>query len=483
MFKQILAMVLGYLKVGALAKSESGKSILTADQKQMLTDKWGDKFTSTFEAELETYEAEGNEASTSNVEISNLQTQLGTIKTQLETAISEKRVLEQKVSKLEGTQAEDAAETIEMVDNSKKRIAFKPNMNYVHNKVIENYFKGDGSMQYSGDGTIDTAELQEEFGRYVTAEKVEIMKSLTSGLTCTDYMSTIVTDKLQWKASQAMIDSVLQQFTPYWTPSKKAKFTPIVIENFLLKVNQPIKPSDIIDSFFGYLYDEGTTPDQMPIVKYIIEELVKPKLLEDLEIAMVTGKFVEFNPTQDGQAAPADAATQSMNGFLTVLRELKAANAVIGGWLLPNIVLTSENIIEELNNAVDSVSKNYKKKKMFIHIDPDLVTLYKRAYLEKYKARITAEDVKDKVDFSNFTFGPIEGMQGTGAFFITPKENFKHLMSRNVNEAKVYIQVINYDVKVFMEFRKGTGFAMQEAIFAYLPAETETGSGSVGGGL
>ena len=43
---------------------------------------------------------------------------------------------------------------------------------------------------------------------------------------------------------------------------------------------------------------------------------------------------------------------------------------------------------------------------------------------------------KIKVDFSRFTFAPLEGMRGTGAFFITPKENFKHLQSKDPQNTK-----------------------------------------------
>src|SRR5665648_284584 len=113
------------------------------------------------------------------------------------------------------------------VTGAVKKIAFKPNMALAHNKVIDNYFNGDGSMHYSGTDTIELSELQTEFGKYITGNKLDVFKSLSLGLTCTDYMTTIVTDKTQWRAMHAIIESVLQQFTPKWTPAGKATFTPI----------------------------------------------------------------------------------------------------------------------------------------------------------------------------------------------------------------------------------------------------------------
>ena len=67
----------------------------------------------------------------------------------------------------------------------------------------------------------------------------------------------------------------------------------------------------------------------------------------------------------------------------------------------------------------------------------------------------------------------LEGMRGTGVFFITPKENFKHLRSKDSQSAKVWMQGENYDVKIFAEWWEATGFWLAEAIFAYLPPAEE----------
>jgi regulator of replication initiation timing len=494
-FKKILAVVYGIFGISAFAKGADGKSVLTSDQKKQLSDKWGEKFLQSFEADLAAEEAKGVDLTVANAEVEANKTALTEMKKQLATALeakttleTEKQDLEAKVVKLEKTEDVDNPEKIDMsAGKDKKVVAFKPNMAFAHNKVIDNYYYGDGSASYSGSDTVELGELQTEFGKYITGVKLDIFKSLTLGLTCTDYMTTIVTDKTQWRAMHAIIESVLQQFSPKWTPTGKAKFTPITIENYFLKVNFPITPSDIIDRYIGYLYDETKTPDQMPIVAYIVNELVLPKLVEDLEIAMATGEFVEFNPTQDGQEGSTPEA--SMDGYMTVLSKLKlkAGNKVT--WLLPGVTLTEANILAKMDEVVDSIPYRYKRKAITIHADLDLITMYGRAYRKLYPTTKIQDGDVVKLDFSKLTFAPLDGMSGTRAFFITPKENFINLKSRNINEAKIFIQVQNYDVKVFMEFRQGTGFAMEEAIFAYLPStfvpgESELiGSDSVGGGI
>ena len=73
------------------------------------------------------------------------------------------------------------------------------------------------------------------------------------------------------------------------------------------------------------------------------------------------------------------------------------------------------------------------------------------------------------MDYTNFTFAGLEGMRGSGAFFITPKENFKHIMSRDPKNQKLRMATQDYEAKIYGEWREGCGFWIAEAIFAYLP--------------
>jgi len=484
MFKQILALVLSKLGMSQLPVNKEGSSFLTDDMKAKLTEEWGDKFVTKFETELAEAEKAGVKIDAESEDVIALRSQLDKMKTDLDAALSskketadEKAELEKKVELLSKTEEPDKPKEIPVGNMGVKR-EFKPNMGYAHNKYVDAYFRGDVGAMYSTDTTIDTAELQTEFGKYVAGGKVDIMRSLMGDLTDTQFMTTIVTDKTEWRAAQADIDSVLQQFTPYWTPSGKVTFSPITIKNFFLKVNQPIKPADIIDQYLGYMYDENLTPDQMPIVKYIVDELILPKLAEDLQVAMAKGEFVEFTPAGDGTAASEGHVLASMDGYVTQLTKLKAIVGNKVTWLLDGVALTRENILESIEGIVSSVAPKYRNKRLPIYIDPDLVRLYNLAYRDKFPTTKNQDVNENRLDFTNFYFQPMDGMIGTGAFVLTPKENFKHTMSKNHNEVKIYLQVLNYDVKVFIEFRKGCGFAIQEALFAYLPPVEEPEGGA-----
>ena len=492
MFAKVMSVVLSFLGISAFAKDESGKSILLDAQREQLKQKYGEKFLESFEKDLKEFEKDGNPAEsavTAEVRASleaerdenarllaEARTKLKNLekeKAQFEAAIKEKDAQIAKMGKVE----EPANGQTVQAQSGQNMPKFKPDMSMMHNQYLDAAFKG---AAYSGNDTIDTTELQEEFGKYVSSERLQILQDLLGKTESIQYMSTIVTDKTEVRAVQSVIDSVLQAFVPKWTPKGNSEFTPLTIKNYKCKINVPITPSDIMEDILGYLYDENLDPKDMPVVKYIIYQLIIPKLDEEREIALAVGEYKENTATNDGD--PAGEANEVMDGYVTQLKKLKEASNEKVTWLLDGETLTDETLIAQIDKAVNQVKPLYKRKTMYIHADPDLVTRYSKAYREKYPWLKNEDGEKVKVDFSNFTFAPLEGMRGTGVFFITPKENFKHLQSKNPQNTKIRMETYHYDVHVMAEWWEGVGFWLAEAIFAYIPP-TEEAESSQGGGV
>lgn len=486
MFAKVMSVVLGFLGISAFAKDEKGKSVLLSAQEEELKNKYGAVFVEAFKKDLAEFEADGKNAESAVTDEVRAQLESERDKNAQELATARKTLAELKdkvaaqekdiaskdaqIAKMTKEPAPDAGQQV--TGENEMGSKFKPDMSLAHNRYLDAAFKG---AAYSGNSTIETTELQKEFGKYVSSERLEILKGLMGTTESTKYMSTLVTDKTEVRAQQAAVDSVLQQFVPKWTPKGKSKFTPLTIKNYKCKINVPITPSDIMEDILGYLYDENLKPEDMPVVKYILYQLIFPKLDEEREIALAVGEFKETSATKDGDAAT--DANDVMDGYVTQLKKLKKANNDKITWLLDGEKLEDATLLAQIDKAVSEVKPLYRKKTMFIHADPDLVIRYSKAYREKYPWLKNEDGEKIKVDFSRFTFAPLEGMRGTGAFFITPKENFKHLRSRDPQSAKVWMQGENYDVKIFAEWWEAVGFWLAEAIFAYLPPE-ETDSSS-----
>lgn len=488
MFGKIMSLVLSYLGISAFAKDKDGKSVLLSAQEEELKQKYGEKFVESFKKDLAEFEKDGAAAEDAVTD---------EVVAQLEAERESNAKLVERIKALQETEKEMKA-TIEKLrkepgnadgvvvtgDNNNGEMAhkFRPDMSLAHNQWLDAAFKG---AAYSGNTTIDTTELQKEFGKYVNNERLQIIKDLMGTTESIRYMSTIMTDKTEVRAQQAAVDSVLQQFVPFWTPKSKSTFTPLTIKNFKCKINVQIKPSDIMEDILGYLYDENLDPQDMPIVRYILYQLIFPKLAEEREQALAVGVYKENQASQDGGTA--SAALDCMDGYVTQLKALKTAENEKVTWLLDGETLSTdaEALLAQIDKAVDQVKPLYRNKTMFVHADPDLVIKYSRAYREKYPWLKNQDGEKVKIDFTNFTFAPLEGMRGTGVFFITPKENFKHLMSKDPQRTSIRMETNHYNVDIMAEWWEACGFWLAEAIFAYIPPEEESESqqSSQGGGV
>ena len=490
-FKMVAGWVMSVLGIQNFAKDNEGKLYLTAEQEATLTEKYGEKFVSGFKADLSKMAVEGEQVNLTlsaeeKLELEASRVETARLRNQVQQLKDAEAGFRATIKKLEGEAADKGGVKVEVSAIEQAAIKAGVDMSLKHNRYLVDFMQGKVSAAYSGDSTIDTQELKKEFGKYVDSNRLEILKSLFGATESTQFMSTIITDKTEVRANQAsIIGSVLQQFVPAWTPSGAAKFHPLTIKNFKCKFNVPIIPSDIMEDILGYMYDEQASQLQsMPVVRYILKQLILPKLDEEREQALAVGKYVENEADQHGEYT-ASSPLETMDGYLTQLvvkfvadYEQEDTTKLSGvRWLQKGkqIDPAGKNVRTIIDAAVKEVSDKYPlyaKKKMKVHIDPVLADAYRREYLEEYKWLKNQDGThKNDIDFSNFEFGECEGMRGTGCFFITPKENFKHLMSQNPQNVKLRFQEQDYMVKIFGEWWEGTGFWMAEAIFAYISPE------------
>ena len=477
--------VMSVLGIQNFAKDSEGKLHLTDEQVATLKEKYGEQFVTGFAADLAKSQESGVEplSAAERLELDASRQETARLKAQIKSLQDAEKDFKATIAKLEKQPADSEGKEVAVSEFEKKAIAAGVDLSMKHNRFLADYLQGKVQAAYSGDSTIDTQELKKEFGKYVDSNRLEILKGLFGQTESTQYMSTIISDKTEVRANQAsIIGSVLQQFVPVWTPSGKAKFTPLTIKNFKCKINVPIIPSDIMEDILGYMYDEqAATLQSMPVVRYILYQLIFPKLDEEREQALAQGKFVENEPDGNGQYT-ASSPLETMDGYLTQLTEKFVADYEQADptklsnirWLQKGIQIdpSKKNVRTIIDAAVKEVSDKYPlyaKKKMKVHIDPVLADAYRREYLEEYKWLKNQDGThKNDIDFSNFEFGECEGMRSTGCFFITPKENFKHIMSHNPRNVTLRFQEQDYMVKIFGEWWEGAGFWMAEAIFAYI---------------
>lgn len=503
-FKKLSAVVLKTLGKQEFDKDANGKSILSAEDKTLLGNSFTPAFLQKFEQGLEVdaaLTAQESQSSAAMEQLRNdnatalqqMQEQVNAATQRADAAEAAKLVLQQTVEAL-SAEPEGAAEVITGPGKTAKVEAWKGipvNQKHYHNKMASEWLKGNTGMALAtsntgfgvsnqpgmSGNTINTDELFTEFGTYLSQSKtkLEIINVLMQQTESQMYMTTKLAIT-EWRAASSVISSVVQQFIAKWTPSGSTEFTPRTIVNRRHKINLPILPDDINDSWLSYLYNEQVTVDQMPITRYIIEELLRPKIEEDIELKMIaTGTYTALGVVNEGDAG--QAPELAMDGYVTQLKAMKAdggTNAKVYTYPLDSNVINENNVVDVVEGYATFVRQQaplYAKKGMEMFIDPDIYDMYKKRYRDLYPTTKNEDKRDDRPDFSNLKFVPLAAMTGTGVFFSTPRENFIRLIHKNAagGETKLQLQVDNYTVKVFAEFWLAVGFAIEEVVFLYAP--------------
>lgn len=327
--------------------------------------------------------------------------------------------------------------------------------------------------------TIDgLAELRAGLGSYIKRNQKEILRGLIQKIESTKHMTTIPSAITQYRAAQASIDSLVQGFQKGWTPKGTPKFTPIIIQNRRHKIDVTIDPDDIVEEWIGWLADEGKKRSEWPITKYIIENLVLPRVASDREL-LVLSKGV-YEPPVEGEA---QETGKSVDGYLTVLQKEKAN--VNTGVNFMNIetgagVPSNSNIVDYTEEFTDKIAFLYQHINMAIFMSPEL----KRAHMRKDRALHGNDPSFKGPDYNvygtNQKIVALPGMAGSKIIFATPKNNFVHLINKNKGANRLFMDDDIRTVRLWADWWEAPGFKMGEAVFAANVDAFDAGSGSGG---
>lgn len=216
--------------------------------------------------------------------------------------------------------------------------------------------------------------------------------------------------------------------------------------------------------------EQGKTMAEMPITRYIIENHILPKVLDDITLSMIAkGKFVDAGNVSDGDEGK--AAKNSMDGFETILVEgKKDAKCKINFYKNAKnpMTLGDQEVLDYINGFVDAISGMFANV-VTVFCSEQLLTKYKRADFA-INGKYTGVETDGVIRFTNFHLVPLRSMYNSQIIFATPQENFVELVDYSKAESCITkIEESNYDVKVFGEYSLSTGFKIAEAVFASVP--------------
>lgn len=465
--------IIGLVAV-SLGLSEFKAKSVTEEQEQKLTDQYGVDFTAKFKKAIAAEDPKSAEAALEDSLRLHFADEASatsaSVAQQLTAALAENKKKDQLIATLMAS-PEDLPAPEHVGASNGSAQAFKINKNAGHYSAVFNGLNNHNLSAADGQ-TIDVVDASSEFKSFLSSNgtNLGIIRQIFNGFTSAKYFRTIRTGEVH-RATSAHINSVVQKFSKKWTPKGIAKFTPIAIHNRHHKINVPIIPADVLDTYLSFLYDESKRPDEMPITKYIWEQLVYPKILDDIEFRMIfKGKYVES--TDPNSATDPE---ESMDGIETILVKEKASNSSSINFFTESInwdTATDAQVVKFVNDFSDFVDDKLKIKQIFA--SAKVKRRYQRAYDSLYKGKsgITGEINKDAiVDYGEKTIVALDGMDGSPILYATTPENKVVLMNKNTAPYVINdVQRHDYEVRLYGEFWLGAGFEIGELVFAYVPA-------------
>jgi len=497
--KMMMGNVLRVLGIKAFNKDAEGAMTLTAEEKKKIGDAFTEKFANAFadalplfkEVKLQDEPSAEEETVDSLMNVlregsaNKLESGLKALQAQLSSEKLKNKNLQDALDIMAGE-----AEEVPVAEFPKNKLSANsgPGKGFRYDAnsyfyTATNQLLSTGYAPTIEAASIEVGDLKTEFGKYLSqnGNGLKMLTKLFKEFSSAKYF-TEERAVTEWRAVQALITSVSMQFTSVWTPGGKAAFFPLKIVNRRHKINYPIIPASVLDSYMFHLYNEELAPDQMPITLYIWNKMIYPALLQDIEMRMIwKGKFIDHEATQTENSA-ATPPEDSMDGIETILVEQKELGAGSKmNFYKPNVDFDFraeseagnwDAILNFVEGFVGWLSPFYITTEMPLFLSPDNIKLYKRAYKNKWGTNSgqSGDFGSDRVDYSNQMLAAPVGMFKSPIIFSTPKENMIKLRHRNevpniIND----VQKHGYEVRLFGEYWLAVGFAIANAVFAYVP--------------
>lgn len=320
--------------------------------------------------------------------------------------------------------------------------------------------------------SISATQLKNELGAYTRTNNKEIRAMAYLKSKTASFMRTVTSVKGRFPALQSITGHVVQGFQAVWTPLGITEFKVNELKNYQQKVNYPLTPATILNSWISHLYEEDKKPQDMPISKYVIEKELMPKVKSDREILLNKAVY-------DG--AKLDQFGFSMNGIIKNIELGLAAGTENPVYQIPMEAVTVGNIVDQVNSFELALPEPIKEMLTKIYMSSSNLEKYRLDYHNRFGHYPSyTEQGGTKTIIGTRQIIGLPGMNGSDLIFTTPDENFLRLIDLNDEPVITDIQAQDYEVKIFMEWWEGVAFWTNQLVCAGVINGTVTGLAPAG---
>ena len=308
---------------------------------------------------------------------------------------------------------------------------------------------------------LDIAQIISEFGPFINngQNRKDLKKKLFQAPETAKIMTSYRTqDSFKQLAYAKITEDFIQRFQQSWTPKGGVSITPNKLELNHIKIDLEFNPYSIVDTWLEFLREGALNPVQFPLIAYLLQEHVIPGIQSDLELKGI------FKGSM-GTLVPGTATTglASMDGL-----KKKIIAGVKDGTInkISLGTLSAATIFEKVEEFVDGIEELYQDQNMSINMSDKWERLYKRDRRGSFNYPVAPDD---SVDFTPQTVNGLASMSGEDIIWCTPKENMFYLVKDETNQSIFQIEGTKRLVNVYTDFSVGVGFAINQAVWAYVP--------------
>jgi hypothetical protein len=317
----------------------------------------------------------------------------------------------------------------------------------------------------------------QEFGDYYlnSGQNLSRLKEALRqpSVTLEQFGTRITTKDTVYQMANPIFQPLIQPFRKQFEPKGNVDFHPVEIRLQRVKVDNEMYPHDIEDTWLGFLSgDSSRSLQDWPVVKWYLEHYIAPQVKSDKELhAVYKGVYSAIGTT------PSD----TMDGLkIQLIRGANDAQYPIN--VIDGIdVFTESTIFDQLEKYDNKISELYKNVPLIHFVSPNWVRAFKTAkrangfyYIE------SANEINDRIDFTNHIVVGLPSMSGTNDIFTTVKENLMHVVKRksDYDAANVDIQKSDRQVKLLCDWWEAIGFGCNQLVWTTTETVTEETSGS-----
>lgn len=284
----------------------------------------------------------------------------------------------------------------------------------------------------------------------------DLLGKLYRGTMFDNLFTTVNTTDTVIRKVRVTSGSVVQAFQKTFTDNASVTFTPVELHLQKIKFDASESFDDLEDSYIGFLAGNNLDRKTWPIARYIVEKILLPQMLEDIEMNLAY-KGVYVTPV-DGTPGAVGAA---MNGFKKHIQDIVASGALPGGNIINTGALSStpDTLVGQIETFVAGIPDNVRVKPgLVIAMNPTHALNYKKGMRSLYNANYAQEsDLLRLANFPNITISEQPAMASDGKIFCSFKENL--ILGVKRGSKAVEVESVDRSVKMWHDHWRTYGVA------------------------